>query len=1058
MVGCLGQRVTMSQDISFSFGGQGGSQSARLPQTQPNGSVASQTSTGQSVPLDFGQHPAYSNNAQLPADELSALQGVSPEQVALIARLLQSGALTMPSPSVAPALGASTTSVSADPRFASSRSGDISTSRQDVNMEKEEGELEEGEEPERPRLLARGPHKRRASSGNPHVDAEERVSFGMQRERPISTKVRKISEPKGAQGFSMPPTAREFANGVSTTRDTFDKSAAARKFVLAMHNAGYTFAQLATEVSNVMALRRLYQSLGIPTAAEIEHPAPIGTEASQPESRNVPLRVEPPMSDPRRVPATKKQLPTKSEPPNRAEYVARLAALKAKSASKATEKHVGDLPSKSAISEQSASVQPARPSAPEESGSKTAQSKSKVTTDLVKQRLALHRAREAAKKNAALMLSGPSISSSPVTNSTNSQLHGGLGSGLESIAEKVSGASDQSAAPNQPVIPPVSQGAAIAAPARPLSATSDPHQPLLSPSSSMVGQPFAGLPGLFMAPPPFPTEQVKLSPSATDPGSSSSIAPAPLEHQLPTNGTSATLEATAAPALFSYSSQKPENGIFNASMNTLKRTAFGQSRSSSESERLVIEVSDDDDDEDQPIGGVAFKAIHRKPSIVSNLPLPQNFAAAETSGASTPGSLAELEEKQRAINAMNRKIAELRARKSNGKGHGKIGATFKDGESSAATSKSTLIVSPTGGKPNSPSIADTSESVVSNSVSSPGSAADKSAKSLARDREKAFLQQRLKELQQDMFRRNSQAAASEPPLMSGALPAIGSARESAPLHIDGMHQQSNAVAGFVVGAAAVEEGDVGEDSDGQGVAIDDSKIGPQATTVNASQPENDIAGSAIGGIRPQEDCDFGLDSQDGNARPTSESTQQAAQALATGNLLNKTDNESSLEQPSSALEELNGSNSEEYYDGDNGDREEQDNDTVDNGSEDIDSVPVENQVAHTSNIDVEDDIGQISSSDDDSRDVPNFDADNEEDDGENGEYDPERLLPPITADNTNGNTIASHMPAISCVNTDSLELVSGLQPSDSKQVRDEVREGSSEGWYEIYTNEREGKA
>ncbi|KXL45476.1 hypothetical protein M433DRAFT_250653 [Acidomyces richmondensis BFW] len=1031
MIERLGHCINkMSQELSFSFR-QGGSLSACPQQTQPNGKVASRGSESQPTSPNSGQNTAYLQSAHLPAEDLSALQGVSPEQIALIARLLQSGALSMPSFSTGPELVATTTSVSAEPSVSSARFASASTSHQDINLEKEEGELEEGEEAEQPRAFPEGQHKRRVSSGNQYGDAEERVSFGTQRERAQFTKVRKLSDSASSQGFIRASTTREVSKQASTVPGTFDKSAAAQKFVLAVHKAGYTFEQLAKEVSNVAALRRLYHSLGISTAAGIEHPAPNAPESSQLESQIVPLRVEPTMTDPRKGSATKKQFPPKSEPPNRAEYVARLAALKAKSASKAAEKQVGHLALQPAISEQSVSTQPAFPPATQQSDAKSIQSKSKVTTDLVKQRLALHKAKEAAKKNAALVSSGPSFSSSPVTNPSNLQLHGGLAFGLERDTGKASESSDQSAVLNRPVVPPLSKCGTTAAPAQLPSTTSSLNLPLLSPSWNVVGQPFAGLPGLFMAPSPSTMEQVKFAPSKTDPGPSSSVASAPPANSMPNNDMTAKSESTTPPAFCSYTSRKPENSISIATRSALKRPFFGQSRSSSESEKLVIEVSDEEDDEAQQIGGVSFDAIQQKTGLNQNLPHLPNISTVETSGVSTPGSLAELEEKQKAINAMNRKIAELRARKSNAKVNGKVRTTIKQGES-PASGKSTLIVPPLERKSTSPSSADASESMVSKNASS--FEAGKSAKALARDQEKAFLQQRLKELQQDMFRHSSPANAAEP-LMSGNLSAVDGVHESTALHIDEKPLQSNSTSESQADAAAVADGEVGDDSDEQGVAIDECKIGLQATTVNTSQPENRIAGSATGGIGSQGIGDSGSEKEDDNAVPTSESMQRAIQTMSTGVLVAEDENVDSLGQLHSDHKKLSGSISGKYDDRNNDEGEVQDNISEDDNSDYLGPVFVENRAANTSNDEEKDDIGKESLSN--SEVLSNLDADNEGEDRENGDCDPERVPPPITVDITNGNAIASRASSISRVDTDSLDLMSGLGASDAKQVRDE---------------------
>ena len=89
--------------------------------------------------------------------DMAALEGISPERLAAIARLFQSGALHMPPPAssvsapAAPAAPSASTSLQAAPSARQYHQPETTpTARVDVDMDTEEGEVDESEESSTP--------------------------------------------------------------------------------------------------------------------------------------------------------------------------------------------------------------------------------------------------------------------------------------------------------------------------------------------------------------------------------------------------------------------------------------------------------------------------------------------------------------------------------------------------------------------------------------------------------------------------------------------------------------------------------------------------------------------------------------------------------------------------------------------------------------------------------------------------------------------------------------------------------------------------------------------
>ena len=144
----------MSQYPPFVFGAGGGQAPPALPQQQSAAQQPNGTSGGlqpQAAPIP-AQQSAFQQNGQVSATDLAALQGISPQQLAALFRVFQSGKFDPPPelPTVNSALAPTTT-----PQEQLQASGiqaprlmDALAQEQDVDMDRDEGEIEEIEDAE----------------------------------------------------------------------------------------------------------------------------------------------------------------------------------------------------------------------------------------------------------------------------------------------------------------------------------------------------------------------------------------------------------------------------------------------------------------------------------------------------------------------------------------------------------------------------------------------------------------------------------------------------------------------------------------------------------------------------------------------------------------------------------------------------------------------------------------------------------------------------------------------------------------------------------------------
>ncbi|KAK4544744.1 hypothetical protein LTR36_003993 [Oleoguttula mirabilis] len=884
----------MAQNIPFLFGAGGGPPAPPAP-PQPQQQMTSNAQQQTNGVAPQAQQAAFLQNALLPGMDMSALNGISPAQLALIGQLFQSGALNLPQVPIAPQPPAPTTAAAIVlPSATQAHSEEVTAPsyQEDVEMDKEDGELEEGEELDasREREFLRppptGPRKRSASPGDQYGSADRRASFQDPRISENPAKARKVSEQRsneqaGKQGASPSMSRRTTTNGQSNGRRMIDAGSAARKFVLQMHNAGYSFEQLAKEVPNHTALRSMYKALNLPlppasaaphvaqmdgtVPSPLQQPRPNGTAASHTYSAAV---------GDRKVSATSKPAPAKPAlPANREEYLARLAKLKTKpTASGVTPptpkpaEQPKPLPT-NAVTEPEPAVLLTAPTP----NSKPAAFKSTVKTDLLKERLAKLKAEQAAKMAAASSSSdAPAVSSplarpAPTTASSIPQPAGvaaynGLGAGLgESVAKSFSSTQ----------LPATGLTTTVPAQA-PQQHIPTPLQTSFSSAPPTPNRPASALPGLFRLPGLFmggtPTQaspimqqpQRHIPPPPPPPPAPKPVLSAVLPGQPKTAFVNHDVSAASpvpSPAPLTIARRRPVAADFDNDVpastvpSVSKRPVFGQSRSNSESERLIIEVSEDEDDiDDEPTPVASASKASFGYGKLSNFPPKPSFSSAPgTPGGVTPLSAAEHAERMKAhdveLDRIRRRLAEQEAKKlAKSKG-----AVDQQGVPTPASGKST---------PMPQAVAEIVPATLAINVPTT-TRQSLSAAALARQHERASLMVRQQELTEQLSRASSASVAPSsasgeaivPVALTGGNPIIA---KPAPIEAKSNVQAVDSEAdtapnGEQMEVSSDEEGELSDDAadlpeqTGNGAAAvsvpyDDDKIGSQASTVGTSQP------------------------------------------------------------------------------------------------------------------------------------------------------------------------------------------------------------------------------
>ncbi|KAK3116985.1 Zinc finger C3H1 domain-containing protein [Teratosphaeriaceae sp. CCFEE 6253] len=210
--------------------------------------------------------------AGLPANLLDLVKNLPPEQLLAIVQAVQNGQLALPQAQAQPAALPIAAAVPAPPPYPGAHAASVvmngAVHQHDVDMDREDGELEEGEEPRAGnardflRLPPTGPRKRSLS---PRA-RQGPVLTGRRTSVHTSPKVGRA--PNGQQtGRPEAPSAPN-ASGAGFGGIKLDAGAAARKFVLQMYEAGYTFEQLAKEIPNRNALARMWKTLSLPMPAD----------------------------------------------------------------------------------------------------------------------------------------------------------------------------------------------------------------------------------------------------------------------------------------------------------------------------------------------------------------------------------------------------------------------------------------------------------------------------------------------------------------------------------------------------------------------------------------------------------------------------------------------------------------------------------------------------------------------------------------------------------------------------------------------------------------------
>lgn len=595
------------------------------------------------------QRSAFQQNGQLPSMDHPALTNISPAQLAEIARLFQIGALTVP-----PAPGATETSAS----YLTDEVVEEEPGQQNVQSminqndviasatDKEEGEVEEMESESTPeqRSFSRAPPSGpRNGNANVHSPAakgtETRSTLVTERQQP-------------------PPREAKIPrqHGVAKQPRPVDKEYCAKAFILEMVRAGKTYDDLAPLVTSSTLLAKTFKELKLP--AKAKQPAQLPNDAASIQSQtSVPGK--PRVEQQRKVSATKRPA---APPVDRNEYLARLQAAKNKK-SDSTSGPTDDTPASGVVQTTSPKSQTVKLSITAANSTAEAGKKHPLSTTkpidrnaLLRERLEALKALQAAKQNG---LSAPTAKSSPPQDPA-ARVPPSRNSATDPFqTEQVSadfgthftGSKSQQA---------VSEPKTVAAPHQQPAASSASSfvPPPLTPTSAM-----GGLPGLFLG---FNPSQSMQTPPNVSTKSYEGSTPSQTGGRVPL--------PSAAP--FTISRKRPVASDFDdgPGQGSTPKRPFGQSRTTSEDESLVIEVSDDEDDDEMEMGDMIATSGERNiqttsfrdvgplrdfpqnPSLQNQSPMPS------TPGSDTPGGVS-YQQKVKDIEVMRRKIAEMEAKK-----------------------------------------------------------------------------------------------------------------------------------------------------------------------------------------------------------------------------------------------------------------------------------------------------------------------------------------------------------------------------------------------------------
>jgi hypothetical protein len=627
------------------------------------------------------QQQAFLHNAQLPGlDMATVLKGITPEQLAYIGQLYQTGQIPLPpGPVPTPAAAIQTPSVA---HQTSARSAIIPQEEVPTIGDKEDGEWDEEElapqvVPDFLRPPPTGPRKR---SGSVHMNtgqngADKRTKRQPSPSRQTHSYDRRRPVPSSKQPFDVPhiqtPVLTRNEDGQSESsprslaRQRAAKHEAAKTFILAAHRAGYSFDDLSREVGDARMLRILYKELGLHAPAENLQPKqPEVIVASSQAARaqpspvvaNKPVDTAPknsplgtPVAKPTVKPVAKAVIPPKAPATvDRSAYLAKLQAAKNK---KNEDMLKSSKPVDTAIENQSPAVQQPPPAIESPTTQTPIQPavqqprKVAVQTDLIRKRLEALKGERARKQEAERLASAQSVaspSSASAVESATPTTNASLAMRPCEIPQKT---------------PHDSAERTIVSPGRPFDFTSQ----------------FPGLPGLFMTgtPPQAPaTLRAPVEPTA--PPKSQTVPEfvenASSEDSMDLDRSVSAEYTPSAPKEASEQPQAPvpaKSSAFSSGQATPKHP-FNQGKYDSNDDSVIIHVSDeeeselDDMDEDEDTAPTPVnKPAVVKPGPIRNFPAPASVSvsAPGTPGATTPGGTA-YERKMQEIQALNRRIAE----------------------------------------------------------------------------------------------------------------------------------------------------------------------------------------------------------------------------------------------------------------------------------------------------------------------------------------------------------------------------------------------------------------
>jgi len=675
----------MSQNVPFAFD-LGGTHPPIVPSShhmpgarrvQPShGPLDDNVPVSAETQREAARWPGQLSGADLTA--LPALQGVSLEQLNLIAHLLQSGGLTVPP---MPGAGQPAHDAPAAPAPAAatmlegrSHSRAATHSPQDAeDIDKEEGELEEGEDPDigKERAFLRppptGPRKRSASPRDVYRQTapDRRSSECVNRASSSNLKGSK-SFNQGAITLSGPQTNGQHKLG---------RDKAAKAFVMTMYKAGYSFDQLSKEVASQRSLRRMFKQLGLPIEkARLAASSLNGAAAAQSAMNGATIpRQQAQSAESRKVSVAKRIAPAKLDDAARNEYLARLAAVTKKpensNAFSAPRPPQKPAPPARKANEHHHAVPAIMPAS--SNGDIAATSMDRAGS--IKQRTEALKVQQAAKSSSTQPPIGPLPFpiplSNPVARATPQQATFQPATPSNEPNVEVPSVALQT----RPAAQPVRSPSVITT--QPAQAAQSSVQATISPPSAQPGRPFSSLPGLFMF--GTPLQQATALPSFQQVQHESTQAPqvaaSPSSAAPPANIVAAVSPALS-PAPFTASRKRPLAADFDsdfaaASASSAKRPMFGQSRSDSESEKLVIEVSEDEDEE-MELDAPATQARHPAPTATKSAqridPLgglpPRPVSGPSTPSVATPSSAAEYAKKMADLEEAKRELAERLAR------------------------------------------------------------------------------------------------------------------------------------------------------------------------------------------------------------------------------------------------------------------------------------------------------------------------------------------------------------------------------------------------------------